>query len=785
MAPRGRSVGTITDVSNLEVARAQLRRLVRSGTAGFALFTLCDLYAGLIPTLHADLAWLLLMRGIGVVWLLAMCLVAELPLEARGIQRCTTVTFVGGASIISAMAIGYQGLVSPYVHGVSLVVLYSATGFSLPWWRALLVAVRIALSFPIVLLLATPFSTLIHDQWHDTRALLEFGQRCMFDLLGTAVVASTTSHLVWTARRQTVLQEEARARLFINLSHDFRTPLGVIRGEAELLEADLDDDAERRASRRIQKNATDLADLCDQLLELARLDVGRAPITKTCFDVVELGRVIAASLEPSSRHARIEVLSSCPLFVEADASHVRRILVNLVGNALRHGSESELLVSLQMRQGVKEGKIEIDVIDNGPGIPEERRERLFERFATFDRQGSTVSGIGLALARELSRLNAGDLEYLPSAQQTTFRLTLPGGVADETQTAELSINDAWDTELAPPIAQPSATTRVLIVEDNDDMAELLRRTLSPHCSISRACGVLAAKQSLAESVPSAVVCDLMLPDGSGYELLQWLRREPGLASVPVLMVSALGDAIERARGLDTGADDYLAKPFSPGELSARVVSLVEKQAEQQRELERQRSDLLMEVHDGVSASLSRALLQLSEDEPTPELQSRAEQAAASIRDGLQEMRAMISLLSARSMSWSELLAELRLQAAQAAEQAGLGLTFDADESFDDLTLSGTMAHDVQRVAREALTNVVRHAHAAQVKCRVSRNDGSLRLVIEDDGCGYPTEARGRGTTIMKRRAERCGGSLRIKRTASGSSVELVVPLRAAESLRTQ
>jgi signal transduction histidine kinase len=246
------------------------------------------------------------------------------------------------------------------------------------------------------------------------------------------------------------------------------------------------------------------------------------------------------------------------------------------------------------------------------------------------------------------------------------------------------------------------------------------------------------------------------------------------------MVSALGEARERVRGLEAGADDYLAKPFSSGELLARVSGLVHRHVARQRELERQRSDLLMEVHDGVSASLSRALLQLTASTPTPETSARARQAQASIRDGLQEMRAMTSLLSARATLWSELIAELRSEVARSCEEAHLRFTFQADDGLDQVLLSGTLAHDIRRIAREALTNVIRHAGATNVRCEVERRGGQLRLCIQDDGKGYPAEPRGRGTTIMKRRAERCNGSLRIKGSARGSSVELLVPIRASE-----
>lgn len=467
--------------------------------------------------------------------------------------------------------------------------------------------------------------------------------------------------------------DELKRRLFTNLAHDFRTPLAVIHGEAELLRGASDDAATRAALDRVEKNAAALADLTDQLLDLARLEAGQMPVQPRAVDLGALMRDLAAQLAGRPGQAILHD-AGAPLVARADPRHVARILTNLVANALRQAGVSRVWL-----RGAREGdRVVVDVIDDGPGVAPDRRQAIFERFVSFDRDGSMAGGVGLPLARELAALAGGSLELLTGPAETTFRLALPA--TDE----EPSASSVSLPVVAPTTPPPESRTRavqvrrrVLVVEDHPDMRVLIERTLERDFSVLACADVAEGRAALAGGTFAALLTDVMLPDGSGYDLLAHVRERPELVELPVIMVSAVGRAEERVKGLAAGAADYLAKPFAPDELCRRVTNAVERADARRRELASQREAFLMEVHDGVSASLLRASRVLG-DAPGESDDQRLDRVRAAIADGLDEVRAIPALLSPRPVPLSALAAELRRALADACDLAGLELSIDLE-----------------------------------------------------------------------------------------------------------
>ena len=555
-------------------------------------------------------------------------------------------------------------------------------------------------------------------------------------------------------------EDELRRRLFVNLSHDFRTPLAVIRGEAAMLRETgrvADEDA---ALARVERNAVALADLADQLLDLARLEAGQMPVKKRPFDIGALVRDVAAQIAPS----RIDTVGDEGT-VLADSAHVSRIVGNLVANALRQSKEK-----VTIRTRLAHGAIEIDVIDEGAGVPAERREAIFMRFVSFDSDGSTASGIGLPLARELAVLNDGSLSLVEGASKTTFRLTLP---ASDRAPEEVVVADGGRPAAIPPgRLEGKRRRRVLVVEDNLDMGALLVRALGASFRVEHVSTVADGLTALHEDPPACVLSDVMLPDGTGYDVLAKAKEEhPGL---PVIFVSALGHADERVRGLAAGVDDYLPKPFAPNELVSRVSTAIERAEGWREKLDAQRDGLLMEVHDGVSASLARASILLGDPTADP---SHVRDA---IKDGLDEVRAITRLLAPRAATFGELASEIRRSMADACAANRLELVFES-EGEAGAPVPAPLAHTLRRVARESTTNAIKHANAKTIRCVLAIGSEALTMTIEDDGQGLPAEhANGHGLGIMARRVARVGGEASIANRAEnaenkGVQVSVKVP----------
>ncbi len=311
---------------------------------------------------------------------------------------------------------------------------------------------------------------------------------------------------------------------------------------------------------------------------------------------------------------------------------------------------------------------------------------------------------------------------------------------------------------------------MLLIEDNRDLREVMVRAVSRSFAVEAVDSFSAALRWLLLHRPAAIVSDVMLPDGDGYELLRLVRQRSRLDRIPFLLVSALAEPAQRVRGLRAGADDYLAKPFSSDELRARIAAAIGRAEERQARVEREREDLLMELHDGVCSSLARASLMLAPDSTPGALDGRAHRAFESVQEGLSEARGLLDALGASRQSWSALVGGLRWQLAETADRAGLALELALDDA-EISDIPPLVAHALRRIASEALTNTIRHASARRFTLSLQTRDRTIHLRAEDDGPGAATDLiEGRGLSIVRRRALRCGGDVKIERQSQGSVV---------------
>ena len=586
-------------------------------------------------------------------------------------------------------------------------------------------------------------------------------------------------------------EDELKRRLFVNLSHDLRTPLAVVRGEAAMLRASGRMAEEDEALQRVERNATALAQLADQLLDLARLEAGQMPVRPGACDVASLARDLASQLAPPGTPRIVTKLLDDRVVALVDPVHCSRIITNLVANALRQtrpdAGSAPAIVTILVRN-VSDPTvdcIEVDVVDEGPGVLLDRREAIFTRFVSFDSDGNTASGIGLPLARELALANSGTLVLLDGLP-TTFRLTLPSTLSLPPVPVPVPV-PALVSSPSLFRSSPSHPTptkprrRVLVVEDNPDMGALLVRSLGAAYRVEHVTCVADALALLDEDPPTAVLSDVMLPDGTGYDVLAAIRSRRELDRLPVVLVSALGEVDERVRGLAAGADDYVPKPFAPEELRGRVTAAIERADSWGQALSAQRDALLMEVHDGVSASLSRASMLLSDLAPhlTPETVAHAREA---IRDGLDEVRAITRLLAPKPTTFQALASEMRRAMGDACAAARLEVDFrvESGPEGDGATIPAAIAHTLRRVAREATTNAIKHAQAKCLSCRIVATKESFTLRVHDDGRGLPDDrSDGQGLGIMNRRVARVGGTVeqgnRPEHDGGGAFIEVRLP----------
>jgi len=404
-------------------------------------------------------------------------------------------------------------------------------------------------------------------------------------------------------RRAEALAELDRAKttFFSNVSHEFRTPLTLMLGP---LEEVLPEARERLSPEHheqlnaVRRNGLRLLKLVNTLLDFSRMEAGRVQASYQPTDLAAFTSEIASAFDSAMDSAGLRFSVACqplaePVYVDRDMWE--KIVLNLLSNALKFTFEGEVDLTLKP----VDGAVELRVRDTGVGIPEEHRERMFERFHRIEGAAARTyegTGIGLALVQELARLHGGSVRVESAVGSgSTFTVTIPRGkehlpaerieaertpgtpsLASTRIRAEAYIEEAqqWagDEPGAAVDGELPGTERELIVlaDDNADMRRYLARLLGDRYEVRAVADGRTALEAIQKLRPALVLTDVMMPHLDGFGLLRAIRDDPALAGTPVILLSARAGEESRVLGLQADADDYLVKPFTARELLARV-----------------------------------------------------------------------------------------------------------------------------------------------------------------------------------------------------------------------
>jgi signal transduction histidine kinase len=410
------------------------------------------------------------------------------------------------------------------------------------------------------------------------------------------------------AQLETLLADQNR--FFTNVSHELRTPLALILGPVEKLLRAAQPGSPAHADLEVAaRNARTLLRHVNDLLDVAKLEAGRMKVEIAEVDVARLVRLVASHFEVVAQERRLAFSVDVPetLRRTADAPKLQRVVLNLLSNAFKFTPDGGTIrCTLRAAHGAAEppGGLVVEVADSGPGVPAEHRESVFLRFRQLDdqaRMGGT--GLGLAIAKEFVELHGGRIAA-GDAPEGGARFTVvlprleppPASTEADTPAAE-DARDVADALRAAPRPAPAAREGapvVLVVEDNPEMSAYIRDVLAPGASIFLAAG---GREGLGRAValrPDLILTDLMMAGGGGEDLVHAVRSREELADVPIVILTAKADDEMRVRLLGEGAQDYVMKPFSADELSARVTGLIAtKRARDlmRRELDSQAHDL--------------------------------------------------------------------------------------------------------------------------------------------------------------------------------------------------
>lgn len=392
------------------------------------------------------------------------------------------------------------------------------------------------------------------------------------------------------------LQEllELKERLFSNISHEFRTPLTLMLGPINNAVKEVQNPKVVSQLKMARRNGKRVLRLVDQLLELSKLSSDE-PVKLSPQPLKPIVEMVCDAFRSHAHDKGItlSVMTDAKLWVDCAPEAIERILMNLVSNALKFTpSGGRVNVVLREHEGLDSspGEVELQVFDTGKGIPRDQQEKIFERFKRADGIGENIpgSGIGLALVRELVETHHGriTLESEPG-KGTVVTVLLPvyevppgvelvsDSIASEALRLEVeTLEQPQELYSADSDETGSEKPRLLVIEDNRDMQYYLQQLLSSLYTVELAGDGESGLAHAQAEIPDLIICDLMLPKQSGYEVSHELKSDDRTSHIPIIILTARSDEDSRLEGLREHVDDFLTKPFNDEELMLRIANLL-------------------------------------------------------------------------------------------------------------------------------------------------------------------------------------------------------------------
>jgi signal transduction histidine kinase len=642
---------------------------------------------------------------------------------------------------------------------------------------------------------ALPYGVLIAG-CSPHRALDE-GYRTFFELAAAQVVTAirnANAHEEQRLRAEKLAEvDRAKTVFFSNISHEFRTPLTLMLGPLEDALGGIERSLSGESLDVTYRNARRLLKLVNTLLDFSRIEAGRVEASYQSVDLsaftIELAGVFRSAIES----AGLKLILNCEPFEESiyvDREMWEKIVLNLISNAFKFTFEGEIEVAVR-RAGTH---VELSVRDTGIGISANDLPRLFERFHRVEGAKARThegSGIGLALVQELVRLHHGEIRAESvEGEGTVFTVRIPRGTAHlprdrvvaarpHAPTATRAgvfveealhwLPDATDSthgiDLLPQREEASTGARILVVDDNADLREYLRRILETRWLVETVADGQTALAAARRAPPDLVLSDVMMPGLTGFELLGELKRDPATRAIPVILLSARAGEEARVEGLDAGADDYLIKPFGARELVARVASQLALRASNREraallaseQAARKEAELANHAKDQFLAMLSHELrnplapmitaLQL--------MKLRGEQSRE--RDILERQAAHLTNLVDDLLDVSRITRgriELRKRPIEVAETLAKAIEIASplleqrrhhvDIRVPAHGLSVNVDPDrMAQVISNLLTNAAKYSEAgSKISVRAERSNQRVQIRVEDNGVGIAPEMIG-------------------------------------------
>lgn len=413
-------------------------------------------------------------------------------------------------------------------------------------------------------------------------------------LLLSAVIAvlAYVNHLRRRTQEATEKLQKARETFFTNVTHELRTPLTVILGLTQLLHGKETDSNKKESLAMIERNGQSLLTLVNQLLDISKMTSDTIQFSWQQGDVAAFVEMIVEHFRPMADLGGVNLRfqgASQPIPTLFVADAMQKMVGNLISNAIKFTPQGgEVTVSISTTGK----KLHVCVADNGVGIQPEDIERLFEPFFQGSNHERTGTGVGLALVSQLAKALGGQVGVSSTlGEKTQFVITLPlkeklaEGERLVTATTLPDIQAGANVTLAQAgrkhemvtedETEEDGRTRILVVEDNADVAAFIGGVLGEKYAVAYAYDGAEGERKAAEWMPDLVLTDVMMPEVDGLEMCRRIRSSEQTNHIPIIIITARNTDSDRLSGFEAGAEAYLCKPFMAEELLLRIDKILE------------------------------------------------------------------------------------------------------------------------------------------------------------------------------------------------------------------
>ncbi|MDZ7967369.1 MAG: ATP-binding protein [Nostoc sp. DedSLP03] len=605
--------------------------------------------------------------------------------------------------------------------------------------------------------------------------------------------------------------DRAKTLFFSNVSHEFRTPLTLLLAPLSDALSDSANPLPQEQQKRLEiahRNSLRLLKLVNTLLDFSRIEAGRMEAVYKPTDLALYTTELASVFRSAIERAGLRLAVDCPSLPEpvyVDREMWEKIVLNLLSNAFKFTFEGEIAVRLHLAD---ERHVTLQVEDTGFGIEPEELPHLFERFYQVRRTKARThegSGIGLALVQELIKLHGGTIDVSSTVGQgSCFTVTLLLGTAhlpsvsvagrDSARRLRLDVGDPiattrtlastalgaapyvreaerWiveegerekgkgekDFSLPSPLPLTLSPSRVLIVDDNADMRDYLKRILSEHdVEVEAVADGAAALAAITERVPSLVLSDVMMPLLDGFELLKALRGDTQTKEVPIILLSARAGEESVIEGLLAGADDYLIKPFSTTELVTRVLAHLQMTQlrsvalHQEKTINRMKDKFLAEVSHELNTPLVAILGWTRLLRSSPPSQAMLTKSLETIeRNATLQAKLVQDLLDISRITAGKISLNLEPVELQEVIEAAIATVHQSYQT-KDIRLECTLAplpvivqgdpDRLQQILLNLLTNAVKFTPTGgRIEISLQTHENQAQIILTDTGCGINSE----------------------------------------------